>query len=108
MNVEDIKRSVGPACREFGVRRLEAFGSIARGTATPTSDVDLLVEFATPDRAPAKRFFGPRPQLETVFGCEVDLLTANGLRNPYFKARALQERIPVYEGGLSGASSRKI
>ncbi len=98
MNVEDIKRSVGPACREFGVRRLEAFGSIARGTATPTSDVDLLVEFTTPDRAPAKRFFGLLHQLETVFGCEVDLLTANSLRNPYFKARVLRERIPVYEG----------
>ena len=99
MNVEDIKKSVGPACREFGVRRLDAFGSIARGVATATSDVDLLVEFTTPNHAPAKRFFGLLHQLEAVFGCEVDLLTANSPRNPYFKERVLRERIPVYEAG---------
>jgi predicted nucleotidyltransferase len=98
MNVEDIKRSVGPACREFGVRRLDAFGSIARGTALATSDVDLLVEFTTPDQAPAKRFFGLLHQLEMILGREVDLLTINSLRNPYFKARILRERVPVYEG----------
>ncbi len=98
MNVEDIKKGVGPACREFGVHRLDAFGSIARGTATATSDVDLLVEFSSPERAPAKRFFGLLHKLEAAFGCEVDLLTINSLRNPYFKARVLRERIPVYVG----------
>jgi hypothetical protein len=98
VNVDDVKKGVGPACREFGVRRLDAFGSIARGAATATSDVDLLVEFATPDKTPAKRFFGLLHKLEAAFGCEVDLLTINSLRNPYFKARVLRERIPVYEG----------
>jgi predicted nucleotidyltransferase len=32
-----------------------------------------------------------------LFGCRVDLLTPGGLRNPCFKARALNERVPVYE-----------
>ena len=93
-----VPMRVAPACREFGVRRLDAFGSVARGTATATSDVDLLVEFSTPEQAPAKRFFGLLHKLEETFGCEVDLLTLNSLRNPYFKARVLRERIPVYEG----------
>jgi len=30
----------------FGVRRLRIFGSWARGTATPSSDVDLVTEQA--------------------------------------------------------------
>jgi uncharacterized protein len=98
MRVEDIRRAALPACREFKVRRLDAFGSTARGTATSFSDVDLLVEFAEPDRSPARRFFGLLHSLEDVLGCPVDLLTAGSLRNPYFKTRVLRERIPLYEG----------
>jgi uncharacterized protein len=32
-------------CRRHHVRRLSLFGSLLKGTATPDSDVDLLVEF---------------------------------------------------------------
>jgi len=80
------------------VRRLDAFGSVARGEETASSDIDLLVEFDDPDRNPAKRFFGFLHSLEDTLGCEVDLLTIEGLRNPYFKKRVLQERVPIYEG----------
>ena len=98
MKIEYIRKMALPACREFKVHRLDAFGSMARGVASPSSDVDLLVEFSEPDRRPAKRFFGLLHQLEDALGCEVDLLTADSLRNPYFKAHVLTERIPIYEG----------
>ena len=98
MKVEDIKRIASPACRAFHVRRLDVFGSTVRESATPSSDVDLLVEFAQPEDKPAKRFFGLLHQLEDSLGCQVDLLTVNSLRNPYFKAHVLAERIPIYEG----------
>jgi len=87
MTLEDIKRAAIPACREFDVGRLDAFGSIARGVATMSSDVDLLVEFKAPTRSPAKRFFGLLHRLEDVLGCKVDLVTVNSLKNPYFKRR---------------------
>jgi hypothetical protein len=98
MNIEDIRKAAAPACREFNVKRLDAFGSAARGSATSSSDVDLLVEFKEPAQSPAKRFFGLLHQLEDSLGCAVDLLTPNSLRNPYFKERVLKERISVYEG----------
>ena len=98
MNLEEIRKAAEQVCREFGVSRLDAFGSTARGTATGSSDVDLLVEFKDPDEEPARRFFGLLHQLEDVLGCDVDLLTVSGLRNPYFKQRVLEERVPVYEG----------
>lgn len=98
MKVDDIKRMALPACREFNVRRLDAFGSIARGSATESSDVDLIVEFVEPNQNPAKRFFGLLHQLEDALGCEVDLLTVNSLRNPYFRAHVMTERVPIYEG----------
>jgi len=98
MKVEEVRKAAASACREFNVRRMDAFGSIARGGATAASDVDLLVEFNEPDREPARRFFGLLHQLEDSLGCEVDLLTLDSLRNPYFKARILAERTSVYEG----------
>lgn len=98
MRIDKIKNAVPTACREFGVRRLDAFGSLARGEGTPSSDIDLLVEFDDPDRNPAKRFFGFLHFLEHTLGCEVDLLTIDSLRNPYFRRRVLGERVPIYEG----------
>ena len=98
MKIEDIKKIVLPACREFNVHRLDAFGSTARGSATLASDVDLIVEFNKPDHRLAKRFFGLLHQLEDTLGCEVDLLTIDSLRNPYFKAQVLSERVPIYDG----------
>ena len=98
MEIDDLKAAVQPACREFGVRRLDAFGSLARGTAAPSSDVDLLVEFHAPGHHPAKRFFGLLHRLEDTLGCGVDLLTGGSLKNPYFRRRVLQERVVLYEG----------
>ncbi len=98
MTLEAIKRAVEPACRDFRVRRLDAFGSVARGTSTNASDLDLLVDFQNPADHPAKRFFGFLHRIEDTLGCEVDLLTLSGLRNPYFRKRVLRERVPLYEG----------
>lgn len=97
MEIDELRRAVSPLCCEFGVRRLDVFGSTARGSTSSSSDVDLLVEFSEPERSPAKRFFGLLHGLEDLLGCPVDLLTLGGLRNPYFKARALSERVAVYE-----------
>jgi predicted nucleotidyltransferase len=98
MSIEEIKSAVLPACREFEVRRLDVFGSVSRGAASPASDIDLLVEFNVPDRSPAKRFFGLLHRLEDTLGCDVDLLTSGSLRNPYFRKRVLSERVSLYEG----------
>ena len=98
MNMEQIRRAVAPACREFKVKRLDAFGSVARGTSTHTSDVDLVVEFREPLPHPAKAFFGLLHHVEDALGCEVDLLTLRSIRNPYFRKRVMEERVPLYEG----------
>lgn len=97
MNIADIKKIAIPACRDFRVKRLDLFGSIARNETSDTSDVDLLVEFQRPDDHLAKRFFGLLHRLEDSLHCEVDLLTVDGLRNPYFRERVMKERVPLYE-----------
>ena len=97
MQLEDIKTVAVQACREYDVQRLDVFGSLARGEATSSSDIDFLVEFREPDRLPSKRFFGLFHQLEDSLGRNVDLITTNSLRNPYFKKRVLEERVLLYE-----------
>ena len=44
--LEDQRRELADLCREYRVRRLDVFGSAARGDFDEeSSDVDLLVEF---------------------------------------------------------------
>lgn len=62
----------------FGVTRLALFGSTARGTAGPTSDVDMLVAFDGP--ATSSRYFGVQFYLEDLLGRHVDLVTEKALR----------------------------
>ncbi len=95
-NIEDLKLVAISICQKFDVKRLYVFGSVARGTSTETSDVDLLVEFNTPERNPAKRFFGLLHQFEDSLDCKVDVLTLGSLRNPYFRERVLKERTTIY------------
>ena len=97
MTIEKIKQIADPACREFRVKRLDLFGSLSRGQATAISDVDLIVEFEDPEFLPSKRFFGLLHHLEDELGCRVDLLTFNGLKNPYFRRSILEERMNIYE-----------
>lgn len=42
--IADIQERITPVLTEFGVRKATLFGSIAKGTATENSDVDLVVD----------------------------------------------------------------
>ncbi len=98
MTINQIKKIASPACREFGVKRLDLFGSLSQGKGTTNSDVDLIVEFENPTIHPSKRFFGLLHLLEDELKCKVDLLTFNGLKNPYFRRSILKERVNIYGG----------
>lgn len=42
--VEQVRERLSPVFDRYGVRRVVLFGSVAKGTATERSDVDLLVD----------------------------------------------------------------
>jgi len=78
--------------RRFGVAGLALFGSAARGSAGPSSDVDLLVDFVEPPAADAARYFGLQFYLEDLLGRPVDLVTRKALRErlrPYVERDAI-------------------
>ena len=62
----------------YGVKRLALFGSAARDELAPSSDLDVLVEFAGPARFSA--YMDLKFYLEDLLGRPVDLVTDKGLR----------------------------
>lgn len=64
--------------KQFEVKALTLFGSVARDTASDSSDVDILVDFER--AATARGFFGLQVYLEDLLNRKVDLVTKKALR----------------------------
>jgi predicted nucleotidyltransferase len=72
-----------------GVTSIGLFGSFTKGHQTPTSDVDILVDFA-PDRHSFDNFMDLSFFLEDLFGRKVELVTPQSL-SPHIGPYILQE-----------------
>ena len=62
----------------LGARRIGVFGSFARETATPQSDVDVYVEFAAGMKT-YDNFYAIYELLRELFGRPIDLVTDGAL-----------------------------
>lgn len=86
-------------CRRFHVRRLDMFGSAARGDFDPArSDIDFLVEFAAREDDLA-RLLDFKEALETLLARRVDLVDRKAIqasRNYIRKRHILTGAEPVY------------
>jgi predicted nucleotidyltransferase len=74
-------------CREYGVLRLEAFGSVCTSDFdSGRSDVDFLVEYPEDYEFGhwLKRYFEFKESLEALLGRPVDLVMVGAPRNKYF------------------------
>ena len=96
--VEEHREQLIEICRRFEVRRLELFGSGARGDfKEESSDLDFLVAFRREGKLSAPdRFLGLLAALEELFGRKIDLVDVSSHRNPYFMADALRHRELLY------------
>ncbi|MFZ5657023.1 MAG: nucleotidyltransferase family protein [Pseudomonadota bacterium] len=91
------REAIATVCRRRHVRRLELFGSLARGEGHPGSDVDLLVDFEPlPPGAYAEAYFGLREDLEQLFDAPVDLVVERAIRNPFFRQAIEGQREALY------------
>ena len=76
-----------PGLRQrWPIRSLAIFGSVARGTASAKSDLDVLVEFERP--LALSEFLA----LEDALSALVDLVTRDALK-PYIGRRVLDEAV---------------
>ncbi len=97
--IQQKRGAVAEACRQFGVGRLEIFGSAVRGDFDmQKSDLDFIANFLPPlHPGVADRFFGLAEALEKIFARPVDLLTESMLRNPVLRDEANRDRTPIYD-----------
>ncbi|MDX2211948.1 MAG: nucleotidyltransferase family protein [Oculatellaceae cyanobacterium bins.114] len=79
--------------KDFGVKSLMLFGSVARDEARTDSDVDLLVEFDRPVGLFA--FVRLKRYLEEILESSVDLGTPDSLK-PYLREPIFREAIRAF------------
>ena len=68
--------------REYAVKRVGLFGSMARGTYTDSSDVDIMVEFEHPVGV---EFIDLSYLLEKELNRRVDVVSFKGIKEKYLK-----------------------
>ena len=94
--IEAHRAEIAELCRRFRVRRLDVFGSAARGTPA-RSDVDLLVTYERGAAGPSlEEHFDLRDALAALFGREVDLVMSGAVRNPYIRADIERSKEVIY------------
>ena len=96
--IEEHRAEIEALCRKHRVKRLELFGSAARGDFAPgRSDIDFFYEFDPKDtEGLADRYFGIMEDLEKLLGVKVDFVSAKDAKNPYFLEVANRHRIELY------------
>lgn len=85
--------------RRHGLRRLEVFGSAARGLATPGSDIDLLVTLADPAAVGADELFEMAGEAEELLGRPVDFVLRDRLEvspNRFAREQILSTAVTLY------------
>ncbi len=98
--IVQLRSEIAAVCRRFHVRRLELFGSAARGDFDAgRSDYDFIVEFDRdhPDAFSFATYLGLKDALEALFGRPVDLVEPSAIRNPYLKESIQRGRERVFE-----------
>ena len=77
---------------KHGANNIRVFGSVARGEAVQTSDVDFLFDLES-----GRSLFdlgGLLVDLQQLFDCNVDVVTSNGLK-ARIRARVIKEAVPL-------------
>nr|WP_277925234.1 nucleotidyltransferase domain-containing protein [Sediminivirga luteola] len=93
LDIDAIRR----ACQRYGVERLRVFGSVLTDHFDPeTSDVDFLVAFQPNRENLFQDYFDLKVDLERIVGREIDLVMERSVKNPLFKASALESAQDVY------------
>ncbi len=78
--------------KKYGAHNLRIFGSVARGDASDTSDLDLLVRF-DPGRSLLDHG-GLLMDLRDLLGFKVDVIDEDSM-SPRFRQQVLKEAVPL-------------
>ena len=99
-SIEQHRAAIEALCREYGVARLEVFGSAATDDFDPErSDIDFLVSYPPDyDFGPwLARFQDLEGELANLLGRDVDLVMTSALKNRWFAREAAKTRMVIYD-----------
>ncbi|MBE9176716.1 nucleotidyltransferase family protein [Synechocystis salina LEGE 06155] len=89
----DILKSILPQLtQQYKIKQMGLFGSYPRGEATPTSDIDILVEFEPDITFGLITYCQLENYLSEILGKKVDLVTKDSLK-PHIGKNILREVI---------------
>ena len=90
--LKEKKEEILKIAARHGARNVRVFGSVVRGEADESSDLDLLVSF-DPETSLLQHAALIR-ELRELLGCPVDVVDDEGLR-PRMRDRVLNEATPL-------------
>jgi len=92
MTIEEIKERIIPILGRSGIKKAAIFGSLAKGKAKTSSDIDILVEIKS-DMS-LLDFIGIKIELEEALKMKVDLVEYDTIK-PTIKERILAEQVVI-------------
>jgi len=93
MKTEDITDKILTVLTRNAVKRAGIFGSMARGEATPNSDIDILIELG--EKISLLEFVRIKHELEDILERKVDLVEYKAIK-PRLRDQILEEEIKIY------------
>lgn len=93
MNIPTIANLSVPVLKRYGVKKAALFGSIVRGDANPSSDVDVLIE--PPEQFSLMDLAGLKVELEETLNRSVDLVEYQTIK-PLLKDDILKYEHPLF------------
>ncbi len=99
LSPNELRQRLRPFCEKHSIRRLEVFGSVAHGTTTPSSDVDLLVTFDESAPVSTADLLEMAGEAEELVGRPVDFVLRPSLeksRNRYAREHILATAVCLY------------
>ena len=99
VGAEDLRRRLRGFCEKHHIRRLEVFGSVARGQASADSDVDLLVTFDESMSVATADLLEMAGEAEELVGAPVDFVLRRSVEqspNRYAREHILGTAVCIY------------
>lgn len=99
LSPESVRKRLGGFCEKHHIRRLEVFGSAARGDASAESDVDLLVTLDESVPVSTAELLEMAGEAEELVGAPVDFVLRRSVEqspNRYAREHILRTAVWVY------------
>ena len=99
LSLAELRGRLRPFCERHPIRRLEIFGSAARGQAGPGSDVDLLVTFDESSPVSTAELLEMAGEAEELVGRPVDFVLRRSLEkspNHFAREHILRTAVRLY------------